>query len=237
MSRRANTYEKMERFTQLHIQGERDSLPKSGPGSYDASSWESVIHSGEDCRIEIVMSPTTPPTSRPNGRALIVGQPAFRILPTASLQRQGYTCTEVDDPYQAMIQLCRRPLFYSAVVVSLNSLYREELALISSVKHRFTHIDIWLSDTDGRQAALAEAMRLGADGLFADDDLHRIATGIHAPPAQQIEADARAEALDETAPSAPTKNASEPVLAEKSADPLLTAEELRALLQDSPHPT
>jgi hypothetical protein len=171
------------------------------------------------------MSPSGPTTSRPNGRALIVGQPAFRAGPTASLQRRGYNCTEVDDPYQAMIHLCRRPLFFSAIVISMNSLYREELALISSIKHRFSHIDIWLSDTDGRHAALAEAMRLGADGLFAEDDLHRIAGGNHGTGADP----------GDPTPIPLPKTASEGAASEKSGDPLLTAEELRALLQDSPN--
>jgi hypothetical protein len=179
------------------------------------------------------MSPSGPTTSRPSGRALIVGQPAFRTGPLATLQQRGYSCTEVDDPYQAMVQLCRRPLFFSAIVVSMNSFYREELALISSIKQRFSHIDIWLSDTDGRQAALAEAMRLGADGLFADDEMHRIATGIHLPPAHQGQTDLLVPDENST-PAA--KSASEAVTSEKSADPLLTAEELRALLQDSPNP-
>src|SRR5580700_1899479 len=119
--------------------------------------------------------------SRPSGRALIVGQPAYRPAPLQSLHRRGYSCTEVDDPYEAMVYLCKRPLFYSTLILSLNSLYREELSIIASIKRRFSHVDVWLSDTDGRQAALAEAMRQGADGLFAEDDLHRIATG--KPPA------------------------------------------------------
>src|ERR1700678_1855391 len=121
------------------------------------------------------MSGVSLPVTRPPGRALLVGQPAFRDGPASALQRRGYVCTEVDEPYDAMVHLCRRPLFYSAIILSLNSLYREELPIIASIRRRFSHVDIWLSDTDGRQAALAEAMRLGADGLFADDGLHRVA--------------------------------------------------------------
>jgi len=69
------------------------------------------------------MSGVSLPVTRPPGRALIVGQPAFRSGPASALQRRGYVCTEVDEPYDAMVQLCRRPLFYSAVILSLNSLY------------------------------------------------------------------------------------------------------------------
>jgi DNA-binding NarL/FixJ family response regulator len=138
--------------------------------------------------------------------------------------------SEVDEPYDAMVQLCRRPLFYSALILSLNSLYREELQIISAVKKRFSHVEVWLSDTDGRQAALAEAMRLGADGLVAPDGLHRIAA-----PAASV-------AVAKSAPPSPVTlelpsmpaTVENPASSERMTDPLLTAEELRALLQESP---
>ena len=132
----------------------------------------------------LIMSGDNPTPSRSPGRALIVGRPPFRGGPAAALHRRGYLCTEVDEPYEAMVNLCKRPLFYSAIILSLNSLYREELPIIASIRRRFSHVDIWLSDTDGRQAALAEAMRLGADGLFADDGLHRVAGDSSSPACQ-----------------------------------------------------
>jgi hypothetical protein len=169
---------------------------------------------------------------RPSGRALIVGQPAYRPAPLGSLQRRGYSCTEVDDPYEAMVYLCKRPLFYSTLVLSLNSLYREELAIIAAIKRRYSHVDVWLSDTDGRQAALAEAMRQGADGLFAEDDLHRIAAA--KTPASVPIADVAIPdpAIDFPKPAAAVPVENSPSESEKTADPLLTAEELRALLQE-----
>jgi hypothetical protein len=176
------------------------------------------------------MSGDNPTPSRSPGRALIVGRPPFRGGPAAALHRRGYLCTEFDEPYEAMVNLCKRPLFYSAIILSLNSLYREELPIIASIRRRFSHVDIWLSDTDGRQAALAEAMRLGADGLFADDGLHRVAGD---SPMQNV-----GPGMD--IPSAEVVDAHPPREAgiglEKSADPLLTAEELRALLQETPTP-
>lgn len=176
------------------------------------------------------MSGVSLPVTRSPGRTLIVGQPALRIVPTMALHKQGYVCTEVDEPYDAMVTLCRKPLFYSAVILSVNSLYREELLIISSIKRRFSHVDIWLSDTDGRQAALAEAMRLGADGLLADDGLHRIAAApSHPDDAESLPALANPAPPDDP-PDPPTPRG-------ESADPLLTAEELRALLQESPGPS
>jgi hypothetical protein len=160
------------------------------------------------------------------------------------MHRLGFVCTESDQPYDAMLQLCRRPLFYSAMILCLHSLYREELPLIAAIKRRFTHIEIWLADTDGRQAALAESMRLGADGLVDEEGLHRIGAATIPPPV----ADEAPAAEPEPPPHAPVQSRENDVEREISApsasdpgaatstDPLLTAEELRALLQESHTP-
>ncbi len=163
---------------------------------------------------------------------MIVASPQARARPLKTLTDLGYQCTEMDDPYAAMADLCRRPLVYQSLVLCLGSLYREELEIIHSVKRRFPHIDIWLSGTDARAAALAHAMRLGADGLLADDGLHRTALlpsraenprPAAAPlPPEPPEAPAPAP-LPARPPSAP---------AEDEGEPVLSAEELRALLRD-----
>jgi DNA-binding NarL/FixJ family response regulator len=140
------------------------------------------------------------------------------------LQQLGYTCAEADDPYAAMLEVCRRPLVYRAIILSLTSLYKEELAMVQSIKQRFPHIEVWLTQTDGRQASLAEAMRLGADGLLSEDGLHRIAI---------------TAAADAPVTSAPIM---QPQMAEDDSmeaemgigEPVLTADELRALLQEQP---
>ena len=121
------------------------------------------------------MSQVSLPVTRPAGRALLVSNPAARSDVRATLARLGYGCGEADDPYAAMAELCRRPLVYRAMILSLSGLYREELAIISAVKRRYPHVEIWLAHTDGRQAALAEAMSVGADGLLDEDGLHRVA--------------------------------------------------------------
>jgi len=177
------------------------------------------------------MSGVSLPVTRPIGRALVVANPSSRSQPLAALQRLGYSCAEADDPYAGMLELCRNSLAYRALVVSLASLFKEELVFIESVKRRFPHVEVWLTQTDGRQASLAEAMRLGADGLLADDGLHRIAI---------------TPATSETSTQAPTFRAAEPASganadADESSDhelavgePVLTADELRALLQEQP---
>jgi hypothetical protein len=152
----------------------------------------------------------------------------------------GFACTEVDDPYEAMVHLCRRPLFYSTVILSLNSFFREELAMIASLKLRFSHIEVWLTDTDGRQAALAEAMRQGADGLVAQDGLHRMGSTAMAPPPAPIQSTLPPiAAAPAPVPSPPAEDDSDDQAdaspaPQRVADPLLTAEELRALLAESP---
>ena len=124
-----------------------------------------------------------------------------------------------------MLELCRRPLVYRAIILSLTSLYKEELAIVQTIKQRFPHLEVWLTQTDGRQASLAESMRLGADGLLSEDGLHRIAITAAAefvPPTQMVQPQPQME--DEE------QNDSDMTLGE----PVLTADELRALLQEQP---
>ncbi len=177
---------------------------------------------------------------------MIIGNPDCRAAPRATLGGIGYQCAEVDDPYAAMAEICRRPLVYRALIISLNSLFREELALVETIKRRFPHIEIWLTDTDGRQAALAEALSLGADGLIAEDGLHRIGgpqparpamTPVAPPPPPAPEVSEPIDAEPEpTPPPAPEASASEDMTlpTDSAGEPVLTAEELRALLQDEP---
>jgi hypothetical protein len=176
------------------------------------------------------MSQVSLPVTRPTGRALLVSNPAARADVRETLARLGYGCGEADDPYAAMAELCRRPLVYRAMILSLSGLYREELSIIAAVKRRYPHVELWLAHTDGRQAALAEAMSLGADGLLDDDGLHRIAmNGLSREPSVAL---SPAEEL----PSVPEMDMA--VRDEGEAlepdEPILSADELRALLQEQP---
>jgi hypothetical protein len=180
------------------------------------------------------MSGVSFPVSRPAGRALVVGTASSRTQPLATLQRLGFTCAETDDPYHAMLELCRRPMVYRAMILSLTSLYREELQIIAATKRRFPHVDVWLTHIEGRQASLAEAMRLGADGLLADDGLHRTAAG--AFPMETLPGELRSPiTLPPEAPQdAPPRDVHDPDEDANIAEPVLTADELRALLQEQP---
>ena len=172
------------------------------------------------------MSGVSLPVTRPSGPALVVANPSSRPQPIGILQRLGYGCVEADDPYAAMLELCRRPLLYRSLILSLSSLFKEELTLIETVKRRFPQIEIWLTQTDGRQASLAEAMRLGADGLLADDGLHRVAISPAADSTVRPPADDESD-VDDSAAAAVERDLA-------IGEPVLTADELRALLHEQP---
>lgn len=182
------------------------------------------------------MSAVSLPVTRPSGRALLVGNAASRGLLAETLHRLGYAPTELDDPYAAMAELARRPLVYRGIILSLAGLYREELVVIRAIKRRYPHAEVWLAHTDGRQAALAEAMRLGADGLLDEDGLHRVAIGAplsDEPTLSRGEADALAEvARVETLPPRTFDDPHGQDL--PTGEPILSADELRALLQEQP---
>jgi hypothetical protein len=183
------------------------------------------------------MSGVSLPVTRPTGRALVVANPGARAQPVEAMAALGFECVEADEPYAAMLELATRPLAYRAMVLGLAGLYLEELELIRSVKRRYPHMDIWLTQTDGRQAGLAEAIRLGADGLLADDGLHRIALAGSAMEPQPTPRSANAAAPISQAPqeaASPAASASEADMETNMGEPVLTADELRALLEEQP---
>jgi hypothetical protein len=204
------------------------------------------------------MSVSSNPAVRSSAHALVVTAAASRGGLVESLARLGFECAQSDDPYAAMRELCHRPLVYRVLVLGLAGVYREELAIIPAVKRRLPHIEIYLAQTDGRQAALAEAMRLGADGLVDVDGVHRLGgSGVplepapdlarHGEPAGRVRSSTgAAAAVSMPGPAQPSSadGASSDEAADDAAmlndgpihEPVLTAEELRALLQEQPTP-
>lgn len=204
------------------------------------------------------MSAVSLPVTRPAGRALLIGSESCRPEPSQLLRQLGFQCGEVEDPYAAMAELARRPRAYWAIVLSLTSLYREELQLIATVRRRYPHVEIWLTHTDGRAAALAEAMQLGAQGLLTNEGLHRMAVSGAPSPAGPSMAGAAASAMSPISsplfatPTSPPPDAGDAPAAatarqpiddpaayvdDATGEPVLTAEELRALLQEPPPAT
>ncbi len=230
-------------------------------------------------------------TLRRDGPVLLVGTAALREKLVKLLNEAQITFAEAEDPYAAMAELCRHSPPYATVVLSLHSLYREELEMIAVLRRRLPATEVWLTDLEGRSAALAEAMRLGATGLVDADGFHRLQeqTPPPAPVATvrtKVPADAKeavrseptraepaeptprrnaprrtergepapvADSPDSREESRPSRSANGPrrrrrgpsASQEPSAksseapapspdEPVLTAEELRALLQDQP---
>jgi hypothetical protein len=174
-----------------------------------------------------LMSGVSLPVMRPIGRALVVAAPSARHESLKTLAQLGFECEEADEPYAAFVELCNHRLAYHAVILSLASLYREELSIITTIKRLLPHIDIWLTQTDGRQAAMAEGVRLGADGLLAEDGLHRIGQPAQTTPLHLSADRAAAEPESNDTEAHETDDT-------QLGEPVLTSDELRALLQDQP---
>jgi hypothetical protein len=211
-----------------------------------------------------VMSAIRLPVTRPAGRVLLVGSESCRAGLLGMLGESGFSCGESENPYSGILELVKNAGNYSAVLLCLNSIFREELPLIAAVKKRWPNMDVWLAQTESRQSAMNEALNFGADGLFNEKGLHRIA-----PVAKSVEANVAkpARTKAESSPKLPgaavaaksvvpvksKRNSSGNIPAKKSGktdnkqvvsvdpakyvddssgDPILTADELRALLTD-----
>ena len=222
------------------------------------------------------------------GRVLVVGGAPDRREPAVeAVGKLGLSPVEFDDPYAAMAELCRRPVGTAAILLSLHGLYREELQLIAAVKRAHPAAEVWLTDIDARPATLAEAMRLGADGLLGEDGLRRVGGATFGPAAPapsaaapvngsaapheagssydlvlaprvervSIPSASAAKSVNSANPFAANPFADDPLsedggpaarrqqpdaeddddfYAPSSGEPILTADELRALLQDYP---
>ena len=169
------------------------------------------------------------------GHALVACGEAASPALSAELETLGFRVTIAADPYQLLLELLDRPLVYDAVVLSLPAVYRDELTVIATIRARVPHIEILVAHSDGRHAMLAEAMRLGATGLLGEEGIHRLMqVNANFTPAS-VRPDLAAR--NETAPAASSPSEEEEEIAPSPADddaPLLTADELRALLAEQP---
>src|SRR6478752_2727571 len=83
--------------------------------------------------IGVRMSVVSLPVTRPAGRMLIIANPAMQAQPVQTLQQLGLECHAVSDPYSAMAELLAAKANFRGVVLSLQSLYREEIALVRTL--------------------------------------------------------------------------------------------------------
>ncbi len=124
-------------------------------------------------------------TGRAGGQVLIVAGEHAQAELRDLAERAGLGAHACGDPYAAVVELLRRPLVFRAVVLSLQNLYREELTIIKTLRTRLPHVDVWLAHTDGRHAAMAEALRLGATGLLSEEGVYRFTDDADEPPILQ----------------------------------------------------
>ncbi|MFT3786606.1 MAG: hypothetical protein QM770_10625 [Tepidisphaeraceae bacterium] len=186
------------------------------------------------------MDPEGLPSSpvRPTAFALIVAAPTAQPALQAMLHRENFDSLSVDEPYAALVELLAKPLVYRAVVLSLHGLYREELTVIKTIRAKLPHVSVWLAHTDGRQAALAEAMRLGASGLLSEEGLHAFSddeptTSELAKLSSLAATQANTERTGIVEALTTDERAHEPDEIPDESEPILSADELRALLADS----
>lgn len=172
------------------------------------------------------------PVTRPSGTTLLIASLSARPAVMALIEPMHFSCEAVDNVYAAMVRLCRCKSGFGSLILSLSSCYREELAFVSSVKKRFPAVEIWLTQIDGRHAALIEAMRLGADGLLSEDGLHRIGVQTPVEPAVVRRVNPTAEESVTTIESSSLDGFYDHDLA--MGEPVLSADELRALLHEQP---
>jgi len=218
-----------------------------------------------------------------DAQVLVIAASGADVSAGELLHQIGYHADTVDNPYAGLVLLLNNRMHYRAAVLSLQGLYREELLVIKTIREQLPHLELWLTHTDGRQAALAESVALGATGLVSEEGLHRF-EGIDDQPTPllqrgpQISSDAIGDQLespsqhampsdanfavdlsgpdDSTAPPDDANSndkvdhlMSAPSYSKRSVarqhsidedphdiDPILSADELRALLQEQPLP-
>jgi hypothetical protein len=159
-------------------------------------------------------------------RAVVVASQASQTELRTALEGLGFEPTCFDDPYGAFAHALTHAVGLRAFVVSLQGLYREELSVLASVRDRLPHVDRIVAHTQARQTTLAEAVRCGAVTLLDDQGLHPLSPDAPAPTLASLPnfgSDPVPTEGDSTGSRDP-----EPA----DFDPLLSAEELRALLQD-----
>ena len=157
---------------------------------------------------------------------------------------EGMEVGYAEEPYAAMGELSRKPQAYRAVVLSLQGVYQEELRIVSSIKQRFPHVEIYLSHTDGRYGAMAEGVRLGVHGVVSEDGIHRtgvlpgIEKGVPYSTGATQNSTGSAQKSVAAHQKVDTFDAPGVLPVEKldlvGSEPVLTAEELKALLDEEP---
>lgn len=160
------------------------------------------------------------------GRALIIGN-RLGSGETRALSELQLRIESATDPYAAMAEIAARPLVYRALILPMLQIFPEELALVRAVKKRYPHVQIIAAQVGGRLGRAEELHRLGVDAIVSEKGLQYFSP---APKSDSSPVPAPAPQSENTTP---VPFSSGPV---SSPEPVLTAEELRALLGESSPP-
>jgi hypothetical protein len=159
------------------------------------------------------MTKSPPNSGKLIGRALLIG----KRIPSKDAQllaAEGLQVELTTDPYAAVAELANRPLVYRALVLPLPQLFPEELALVRVVKKRFPHVQIIASEVPEKLNRTDDLRRFGFDAILTET-------------LQSLASPAKLEVLT---PRTIQKSVGD-------SEPVLTAEELRALLSDETLPS
>lgn len=181
-------------------------------------------------------------------RVAVIG--AGEVLPRVlgQLHRLGAACVVLDDPYRAIAEMARRPGSYPVAVFVLPSIYPNELPAIAAILRHSPGTRVVLAAAEQQVALLAAALRLGASGVVTEEGIESFGTSerepapppsivparppavMHAPPARVVEAKPPSPALQEEVEAEEPEPEHEQDM--DVQDPILTADELHALLHD-----
>lgn len=140
----------------------------------------------------------------------------------------------VDDPYALVRQLASGAAASTTdIVLLLACLYPEELAVIDAVRQVAPDVRILVGAVDGASGLLAASIRAGIDGIYVNGAVEWLGEPPALPPIAPAARSAPASAHEEPSRVAHGTHTAERDLAD-DPQPLLSQEELRALLGEEP---
>lgn len=179
-------------------------------------------------------------------RVGVVGQGDVLARVLGQLHRLGAACVVLDDPYHAAAEIGHRPGSYAALVLCLPCCYTDELPVITAVCRCSPTTRVLVAAADQHVSMLTAALRLGAVGVLTGQGVEWIGVLPTPTPAALVAENAETAALAEPAEAETTVETPAEVTDEATDDmddadseiapiePVLTAEELHALLHDEP---
>lgn len=193
----------------------------------------------------------TPTVVRPTdlligSRVAVIGSGEVLARVLGQLHRLGAECVVLDDPYQAVAALTQRPGAYPAAVFVLPSIYPDELPAISAILKHSPGTRVVVAAAEQQVSSLAAALRLGASGVLTEHGIEAFA-GQDAPPFSPTNSTPSTQPSTALPPEneestlATADDAHHPTAHQphddhhsdyEPTDPILTADELHALLHD-----